>query len=147
MTAACREACCSVTPRLSVNELFERGFRRMREVPRATDGDTCSDAEGNEARFSLEIEDGKIAALGFRASPCATLIAYCELICETAPGLSPDMAAALAPRQLIDTLEGVPLLKQNRAALAVAAFRAALAAAISKTALSCPAQAEHPARR
>jgi len=31
MTAACREACCSVTPRFTVSELFERGFRRNRE--------------------------------------------------------------------------------------------------------------------
>ena len=33
ITAACREACCSVTPRLTVSELFERGFRRSRTPP------------------------------------------------------------------------------------------------------------------
>ena len=38
MTATCREACCSVTPRLTVAELFERGFRRNREAPRAIAG-------------------------------------------------------------------------------------------------------------
>jgi len=126
MTAACRESCCNVTPRRTVGELFERGFRRMRESPLPVEGETCADGDDNQARFSMDLRDGRIAALGFRASPCATLIAYCELICETAPGLSPDLAGAMTPRQLTDTLEGVPALKQDRAALAIAAFRAAL---------------------
>ena len=55
MTAACREACCSVTPRLTVSELFERGFRRNRLAPLAVEGAPCTDAEGNVARFSLDV--------------------------------------------------------------------------------------------
>jgi NifU-like protein involved in Fe-S cluster formation len=131
MTAACREACCNVTPRLSVGDLFERGFRRMREAPLSIEGEVCADAEDNQARFFLDLRNGKVAALGFRASPCATLIAYCELICETTTGLSADMAGAFAPRQLIDTLDGVPALKHGRASLAMAAFHSALVAASS----------------
>lgn len=131
MTAACRDACCNVTPRLSVGELFERGFRRIRETPRAIQGDACADAENNQARFSLDLQNGKISGLGFRATTCATLIAYCELVCEMTRGLSVDMAQALTPRNLVETLEGVPALKQDRALLAVAAFRSALVAAHS----------------
>jgi len=37
MTAACREACCSVTARLTVGDLFERGFRRNRAAPLSID--------------------------------------------------------------------------------------------------------------
>jgi hypothetical protein len=128
MTAACREACCSAIPRLTVNELFERGFRRSRAAPLAVRGPDCVDAEGNTARFSVDAADGKLTGIGFRASPCATLIAYCELIAETTPGLRLDLAQDLSPEDLAASVPGVPALKRGRAVLAIAAFRAALAA-------------------
>jgi NifU-like protein involved in Fe-S cluster formation len=92
MTATCREACCSVMPRQSVTELFERGFRRNRAAPLSIEGALRADAEGNAARFSVEIAKGKLAAVNFRATTCATLIAYCELIAELVPGMSAEMA-------------------------------------------------------
>jgi NifU-like protein involved in Fe-S cluster formation len=126
MTATCREACCSVMPRLTVSELFERGFRRIREAPLPVEGGACSDAEGNSARFSLDMSGGRIAGIGFKASSCATLIAYCELIAETLPGMSRDIARSLSPHEIVEALPGVPPLKHERAILAIAAFRAAL---------------------
>jgi hypothetical protein len=131
MTATCCEACCSVTPRLSVSELFERGFRRNRAAALPIEGAACRDADGNMARFSLDLADGKIAAASFHASSCATLIAYCEYIAEIVPGFGLDIAQGLAPANLVDALPGVPALKRGRAVLAVAAFRAALLAASS----------------
>ena len=133
MTAACREACCSVAPRLTAGELFERGHRRNRAVPPSIEGSLCADAEGNEARFGLELADGKIAAAGFRVTTCATLVAYCELIAEIVPGFGLDIAEGLTPRNLVEALPGVPALKRERAVLAIAAFRAALAAARNTT--------------
>jgi hypothetical protein len=129
MTATCREACCSVSPRLTVSELFERGFRRNRAAPLSLQGTPCSDAEGNTAGFSLDMTVGQIGAVGFRASSCATLIAYCEYLAETVPGFSRDIASALTPAQLVESVPGVPAFKHNRAVLAIAAFRAALATA------------------
>jgi NifU-like protein involved in Fe-S cluster formation len=129
MTATCREACCSVTPRLTVAELFERGFRRSREEPRAIAGATCAGAEDNTVSFSLDITDGRIAAVGFRASCCATLIAYCEYIAEIAPGFRLAIARELTAPNVVDSVPGVPALKRDRAVLAIAAFRAALLAA------------------
>jgi len=129
MTAACREACCSVTPRMSVGELFQRGLRRNRAAPLATRGAPCIDAEGNVAQFSLDLAGSRIAAVGFRATTCATLVAYCELIAETVPGFELEIARAFSARDLIDALDGVPEFKRGRAALAIAAFRAALDAA------------------
>jgi len=123
-------SCCErdgAAPRPSVGELLERGLRRNRAVPLAVEGTTCADAEGHSARFSVEIADGKISAVGFRLSSCATLIAYGELIAEIAPGLALEAAAGLAARTLVETLPGVPPLKRGRAVLAVAAFHAALA--------------------
>ena len=126
MTATCREACCSVMPRLTVSELFARGFRRRRDTPLAIEGDACSNDTGDFARFSLDVADGRIRAVGFRSSSCATLIAYCELIAETVPGFRREIADALTANELIESLPGVPAYKQDRAALALAAFRVAL---------------------
>jgi NifU-like protein involved in Fe-S cluster formation len=131
MTATCREACCSVTPRFTVAELFERGYRRSREAPLPIQGEAVAGAEDNSARFSIEIADGKLAAARFRATACTTLIAYCEAIAELLPGFNLEIAGALTPKELVDALPGVPSLKQDRAVLAVAAFRAALQAARS----------------
>jgi len=127
MTAACREACCSVTPRRTVSDLFERGFRRNRVAPLPIEGAPCIDTEGNSARFSVDVANGKLAGIGFRASSCATLIAYCELIAEIAPGFRLEIARELTATNLVEALPGVPALKRNRAVLAIAAFRAALA--------------------
>lgn len=126
MTATCREACCNVTPRLSVSELFERGFRRLRDAPLAIEGDACSDAAGNFARFSVDVSGSRIKRVGFRVSSCATLIAYCELIAETVPGFHCEIARAMTVDEIVAALPGVPAYKHERAALAVAALRAAL---------------------
>jgi hypothetical protein len=131
MTATCRAACCSATPRRTVSELFERGFRRRREPPLSIEGAPCSDADGNSACFSLEVTGGTIANVSFRASSCATLIAYCEYLAEVVPGLRLELARELTAANLIDGLTGVPALKRDRAVLAVAAFRTALLTASS----------------
>jgi NifU-like protein involved in Fe-S cluster formation len=125
MTATCREPCCA-TPRYTVSELFERGYRRNRDEPLSIQGEAITDAEGNGARFSIDIANGKLSEIRFRASPCTTLIAYCEAIAELLPGFGIEIAGLLAPRDLIDALPGVPAIKQDRAVLAIAAFRSAL---------------------
>ena len=127
MTAPCREACCSVTPRLTVSELFERGFRRNRTAPLPIEGAVFTDADGNTARFSVDVTGETIAGVSFQASSCATLIAYCEFIAEIAPGFRLEIARELTATNLVEGLPGVPALKRSRAVLAVAAFRAALA--------------------
>jgi NifU-like protein involved in Fe-S cluster formation len=130
MTATCREACCAATPRMTVSELFERGFRRNRAAPLSVEGRPHTDAEGNTIAFSLELSGSRIAAIGFRATTCATLIAYSELIAETVPGFGVEIARAFSAADLIDALDGVPPQKRARAALAIDAFHAALAAAM-----------------
>lgn len=129
MTAACREACCSVQPRLSISELFERGYRRNRSAALSIEGTRQADAEGNTACFSLDAADGRIVGIGFRATTCATLIAYCEYIAEIVPGFRLEIARELTAAQLVAAVPGVPALKHERAVLAIAAFRACLAAA------------------
>ena len=131
MTAACREACCSVTPRFTVSELFERGYRRSRTEPLPIEGEAVADAEGNAARFSVALDGARLAEIRFRASSCTTLIAYSEALTELLPGLDAALASQFTPQELVAVLPGVPPLKQSRAVLAVAAFRAALLTARS----------------
>jgi NifU-like protein involved in Fe-S cluster formation len=126
MTATCREACCSVTSRFTVAELFERGYRRNRLEPLPHQGDAIADAEGNSTRFSVAFADGKLADAHFQATACTTLIAYCEAITELLAGFSTEMAGQFSSRDLVAALPGVPALKQDRAVLAIAAFRSAL---------------------
>lgn len=129
MTVPCRESCCSVTPRLTVSDLFERGFRRSRTAPLPIEGAAFTDADGNAARFSIDVTGDTIAGISFRASSCATLIAYCEYLAEVTPGFRLDIASAFTATSLVEALPGVPALKRTRAVLAVTAFRAALAQA------------------
>jgi NifU-like protein involved in Fe-S cluster formation len=88
-----------------------------------------TDRNGLVAGFVVAIENGTITTIGFKASTCVTLVAYCELIAELIEGQHVAAAAALSPALLVANLSGVPALKRDRAMLAVDSFRAALAAA------------------
>jgi NifU-like protein involved in Fe-S cluster formation len=114
-----------------VNELFERGFRRNRLPPLSIEGMACASADDFSARFSLAVRDGTITDIRFRATVCATLVAYCELAAELAAGQPLDAVRAVSALSLVSALPGVPALKRDRAVLTAAAFRAALAAADS----------------
>lgn len=127
-------ACCggngNVGRPLSVSDCFDRGLRRRRRAPLPIEAHARSDGNGLSAAFSIRLRDGggTIGDVGFRADTCVTLIAYCERLAELATGRSLDTAARLSAPDLVAELAGVPPLKQDRATLAVAAFRAALAA-------------------
>ena len=130
----CEDSCCGNAPRRTVSDLFDRGYRRNRKPALAIEGAELRDLNGLLARFSLDVDGGFIQAVNFRATTCITLIAYSELIAELTIGQSVHEAAELSPAELVETLPDVPLLKRDRALLAVKAFRAALKAVpISKT--------------
>jgi hypothetical protein len=125
----CEESCCGGAPRRTVSELFDRGYRRNRKAPLAIEGAELRDANELLARFSLDITGGFIKAVHFRATTCITLIAYNELIAEIVTGRNARDAAAIEAAELVALLPDVPLLKRDRALLAINAFRAALKAA------------------
>lgn len=126
MMDECMKPCCGVSARLSVSDLFDRGLRRSRQVPLPVQGDERRGAGDLVARFSLSVENGKLGQVRFKASTCITLIAYCELIAETATGGSIQQSARLSAADLVAALPDVPALKRDRAPLAIAAFRDAL---------------------
>ena len=125
----CVMTCCGVAPRRNVSDLFDRGRRRARQAALSIEGDERRDANGLAVRFSLAVADGRIAKAGFKATTCITLIAYCELIVELTAGQDIRQAARLSVAEVISELPDVPALKRDRAPLATAAFRDALAAA------------------
>lgn len=126
---ACEDTCCGNAPRRTVSDLFDRGYRRNRKPSLAIEGAELRDSNGLLARFSLDIADGFIKAVNFRATTCITLIAYSELLAELAAEKKAREAAAIEATDLAAALPDVPLLKRDRAFLAVNAFRAALTAA------------------
>jgi hypothetical protein len=129
--AACAGSCCGGAPRRTAGELFERGYRRSRLAPFALEGSAIGGCDGLTARFSLQLQNGLLAEVRFRATTCATLIAYCELLAELATGRSIAGAAAITAPLLAGELPNIPVLKHDRAPLAVAALRSALAHGIS----------------
>jgi NifU-like protein involved in Fe-S cluster formation len=126
----CTQGCCGASRRRNVSDCFDRGLRRNRLEPYEIAGKTLRDANGLEAQFSLKIENGLIEGVRFKATSCVALTAYSEVLAEEAEKLSPASAIAITPELLVETLEGVPVFRRDRANLAVAALRSALSDAI-----------------
>jgi hypothetical protein len=123
----CDAPCCSAAPRRTVSDLFDRGYRRSRRLAHGTTGPRRIDDNGLFASFTVAIDGDAVTSVGFSASTCVTLIAYCELIAELADRRDIAAAGLLSPATLVAELDGVPLAKRDRAVLAIEAFRAALA--------------------
>ncbi len=123
------KSCCGRVARSTVSECFDRGTRRSRREWLSISGVPCSDASGLRAQFSLEVADATISGANFKASSCVTLIAYCELLAATVTGQPLPDAIRLTPADLSEALPGVPLVKQDRAILAIRALQSAIAVA------------------
>jgi hypothetical protein len=128
--AECTQGCCGVARRRTVSDCFDRGLRRNRLEPFALVGETLTDQNGLSAQFSLELDDSTIAAVRFKVTSCVALVAYAEVLAEEAVKLSLQSAAAIDPKIPIDTLEGVPVFRRDRANLAVRALRSAIQTAM-----------------
>lgn len=126
---ACTASCCGVPQRLTASELCDRGLRRSRLEPLALVGPILYGNDGLTAQFSLRFEGDAVTSIRFKASSCATLLAYCELIAELAVGRSIAECAQLSAGALVAALSDVPVFKRDRATLAVSTFHQALARA------------------
>jgi hypothetical protein len=124
---ASTQACCGAARLGSVSEYIDRGMRRARATPPEALATECTDQAGRFARFGVELRSGIVTAVGFRASWCTTLIAYCEVAAERVSGL-PVAAAirSLHPVDLARVLPSVPPVKRDRAQLAARALVTAL---------------------
>jgi hypothetical protein len=125
----CADACCGNTPRRTVSDLFDRGYKRNRLAPLSIAGKPLGDSNDLSASFSLTVEQDTVKAVRFQVSTCITLIAYSELLAQLAAQQKLRDAARISEAELVSALPDVPALKRDRAILAINAFRAALAAA------------------
>ncbi|HLQ85559.1 MAG TPA: iron-sulfur cluster assembly scaffold protein [Salinisphaeraceae bacterium] len=130
---SCR-ACAKVEP-WSVFACLERGLARRRLPPLAHAGRRVAAADGQWACFTLAVADNRLAEIRFNASPCSTLIACCEALAELNQSARLDVTPIVDTAVLLARLPGIPASKQERAVLAVAAWRAALAASTTMRAV------------
>ncbi len=108
---------------------MDAGLRTPRLLALPVGGEAISSADGLQASFSLATRGNEMSDLRFHCSSCTTLIAYCEALRRLCRGTELAAAGQFGAADLVAVLPGVPAARQNRAALAVAALRAALVAA------------------
>jgi NifU-like protein involved in Fe-S cluster formation len=120
--------CCKT--KLSVLDYFDRGLRRSRQATYPVVGELIHGPNGLRARYDVLVEDAVIRRVSFQASTCVTLVAYCELLAEWATGKSLRDAMQIDPGKLAEGLDGVPVMKRDRAVLATRALQSALANAV-----------------
>lgn len=111
-----------------VLECYERGRRTRRAPPLPVQGPPAV-RDDLWASFSLQLSGDRVSELRFEAACCTTLLAYCQAAVDLATGRTLDELAALDGQSLTASLRGVPLLRQDRAAIAAVAVRGAAAAA------------------
>ncbi len=120
-------ACCGAGRTPTISDYIERGLRRARAQVPPVQTPECRDDEGRFARFGVQLTDGVVTGVGFRASPCVTLIAYCEAAAERVSGRPlVEALRVLRPADLALTLPAVPAAKRDRAWLAARALVTAL---------------------
>ena len=125
-------ACCGgARARLAPFDCFQRGLRtrRMAPLPLAGPRIHAARAPALWAAFSVRVEAGRIAALGFSCASCTTLIACCQALAELNGGCPLEAPCVADGVALWSALPGLAIDKRDRADLAAAALRAALAGA------------------
>ncbi len=123
MTTACCDHCDG-----SLQNLFEAALRRShgREFGNRS-GRAADQTNRLQVVIRLEVMDNVVAEADYKATTCATLLAYCELLARMLRGRPIAEALGIRAVDLIQRVRGVPPTRHSRAALAIAALRAALA--------------------
>jgi nitrogen fixation NifU-like protein len=81
---------------------------------------------GDRTTITVRIRDGRIDEARFRTFGCVAAIASASALTEMVKGRAVEEARAVAPREVIDSLGGLPARKEGCALMAVGALRAAL---------------------
>lgn len=85
-------------------------------------GEGCFD----QIKMSIQVVDGKIADLRFRARACSGTIAACSAVTEIAVGMDVAAALEITPDDVANFLDGVPEKKRHSVEIAVEALQTAL---------------------
>lgn len=116
--------------------------RRSSEPLPASGGELVTGMDGAGVQVLAEVAAGRVAAFTYRASSCATLVAYAEVLGELVVGLRPAEAMQITPERLIAALAGVPVYRQERAVLVARAWWSALARCLESNSNSMDPEGE-----
>ena len=109
-------------------------FERPRNAGALAGATASADVEnpacGDLLRLELRVENGRIAAAGFRAKGCVAAIACASALTELVEGKSVSAARKISPKQLQQALAPVPKESTHAIHLALDALKAALKAAL-----------------
>jgi len=105
-------------------------FQNPRNVGDLTDPDALVEIEnpvcGDVLRLSLKIQDGRIAAVRFKAKGCVPSIACGSALTELITGKTPEQARAAARNDIEAAVGGLPQASAHAAQLALDAIAALL---------------------
>jgi NifU-like protein involved in Fe-S cluster formation len=119
--------CCGNGRLPTLSDYIDGGLRRSRLTESTGLGAACRDEAGHVVRFGVHIADGVVTKVGFRASTCVTLVAYCELAAQRVSGQRvAEALRTLQPADIARALPSVPPVKRDRAQLAARALVIAL---------------------
>jgi NifU-like protein involved in Fe-S cluster formation len=122
-----RAGCCGNRRTPTLSDYIDDGLRRSRLTASDALGAACRDDAGHVARFGVHIADGVVTSVGFRASTCVTLVAYCEVAAQRVSGRRvAEALRTLQPADIARALPSVPPAKRDRAQLARALLIALL---------------------
>jgi hypothetical protein len=118
--------CCESSTQ-TVADLLHSALARPRWRVPAAAGMAEDRAQDLRVEIYLGIENGRVCRIDYRCTTCAALIAYCEALVRQTCGVGVVEAAELNAGDLVRRVGGVPVYRQDRAHLVVAALRNALA--------------------
>ncbi len=112
----------------TVHDFFQAAYLKIgsHAGPAAHWGPLRSDGNGLTVRFSVELAGDRLSSVRYRCSTCVTLVALCEHLSQAAKGWLLAEAQVFDAAKLLSLHPEIPASHQDRAALAIASFRAAL---------------------
>ncbi len=127
MNAEHGSGCGCEAPRRTVTDFFLNACRRATVDLATPHGEPQRAHDGAFVQFAVRVDGGAVVDARYRATTCAALVAYAELLAEQVVGLPAAEAMRIAPGALVERLPGVPAYKHERATLVVHALWSAVA--------------------
>ncbi len=112
--------------KLGVHEYFRRALQRDSGYLPPVEGDLVHAGDRLQARYYLDIVEGRVEAIEYRCTTCVVFVAYCEWLAEKVLGSPIYDALQIKSAALISAFPDVPSYKCDRAPLAIRALRSAL---------------------
>jgi nitrogen fixation NifU-like protein len=116
-------------PRFAQNKILDHFYspRNCGEIaePDGT-GTSRLEEHGIAHKFTLRVEDGRIADIKFKTAGCVSSIASASAITELVKGRRIKEAYSIKPEEISTALDGLPLEKMYCARLAVKTLRRAI---------------------